>query len=302
MKSIYYICYKILNNFCLKFLLADMPLLMRFSTLKPKLEKNICFDFTHPTSHLGDRLFFVPLIASLYQSGIHVRLPIADIATRQLLSRIYGIILPDADIQNIQYQYIFPAPSLLSFIHKYKNLLVVNFTDTSCKNKITEQLIFSFEKLYNVRIPPVAFSNYLIGSKSNGNIYLFNNYIESGRFRKFFISEQKLIVKAANLKNQGYTIIHVGAKHDKESDKRTYPFVDVDLRGETSIEQLIDMVKSENVVGAITYDNFLMHLVGMYGKIAYVLFRGRFTRKNREHHMLHVNNTFFEQEEKLIYL
>lgn len=272
--------------------------------------KNIFFDFSDRTTHLGDRLFFIPLVSELIASGFSVTISSKDCVTSALAESICGLALRKCETPSEHDVVIYPAPSFFNFRKNYPEAVLVDFTDTNVASKISDQLISSVSELFRLDLqknffrpfekPKIA-KEFLPGDNSI-EYYLFSNYIDSGRFRKFFIDENKLLAKADKIAKQGYKIIHVGSKQDKAKDKKLYPFVDVDLRGQTSIPDIIQMVQSENIVGAITYDNFLMHLVGMYGKTAYVLFRGRFTRKNREHHILHVNNTFFDQKDKLIYL
>jgi hypothetical protein len=306
-----YVFYKLKNYWALILYTQKIaPLLRVKKKAVSNSLKNVFFDFSDRTTHLGDRLFFVPLIKKLVSSGFSVSINGKDKVTLALVEGVLGVALEKYDAPSAHDVVIYPAPSYFNLRKEYPEAVIVDFTDCDVTSKISDQLINSLNKSFHLNLMKNDFRPFnaarieskLLPSESLIGCYLFSNYIDSGRFRKFFIDENKLLIKARNLKKQGYKIIHVGSSQDLINDKVSYSFVDVDLRGQTSITDLIQMVQSENVVGAITYDNFLMHLVGMYGKIAYVLFRGRFTRKNREHHMLHVNNTFFDQKDKLIYL
>lgn len=310
MASIKYITYKILSILLIRLKTIVVAPLVRTTTLNITWGKSFYFDFSDSTTHLGDRLFFMPLICWLITNGYIVRIKSDENQTESMFENMLGYSLLTSDAPKVNDIVVYPAPSHLSFRRLYPKSVLVDFSDCDTRLKVSEQLVYSIEKLLDTKFHRVEFKllNQPLAelgsfeSMSTSKSYLFNNYIDSGRFRKFFINEKKLFDKAADLKKQGYRIIHIGSEKDKEFDAKEYSFVDVDFRGETSIEQLINMVRSENVIGAVTYDNFLMHLIGMHGKIAFVLFRGRFSRKNREHHMLHINNTFFEQEDKLIYL
>lgn len=310
MASITYISYKILSVLLIRLKTFVVAPLVRVTTLNIKRNKSFFFDFTDSTTHLGDRLFFFPLICWLITNDYSVRIKSDDKQTESMFENMLGRPLQISHAPGANDIVVYPAPSYLNLRRRYPKSILVDFTDCNTGLRVSKQLVYSIEKFLDTEFQKDKFK--LLNQPSAElqsfeseivlKSYLFNNYIDSGRFRKFFINEKKLLDKAADLKKQGYRIIHVGSKQDKESDTREYLFVDVDLRGETSVQQLINLVRSENVMGAVTYDNFLMHLIGMYGKVAYVLFRGRFYRKNREHHMLYINNTFFEQEDKLIYL
>ena len=306
-----YLLYKLKNHRAVHFESRKIsPLLRSRGNICDKNYQEFFFDFSDPTTHLGDRLFFIPLIDSLIAAGFSVCINANDMITDVLAESILGLSLKKTDAPSSKALTVYPAPSYLNFKRLYPKSCLVDFTDLAVLTKICEQLILSFNKYFQLTLQNKIFSwtinssstsNFLINDRST-EYYLFSNYIDSGRFRKFFIDESKLFKQAVKLKRQGYKIIHVGSKQDKLKDTNHYPFVDVDLRGETSIGDLIHMVKAENVIGAITYDNFLMHLFGIYGKVAYILFRGRFTLKSRQHHMLYVNNTFFKVEGRLIYL
>lgn len=305
-----YLIYKIFNAILLQIETVRVATFLRQGKRWEQTAKSFYFDFTDRTTHLGDRLFFLPLIKLLVLSGYAVSFSKNDKITGVFLDRILGITPVLIQSPSINDYILFPAPSYLRLKRKYKNPTIVNFTDHNCPNKITMTLVDSVIKTFNLDVEISEFKS-IIKSNSKSHLYqldpsqkymLFSNYIDSGRFRKLFLNQKKLIKKADYFKRNGFKIVHLGSIADLNADRRKYDFIDIDLRGKTTISQIIDLVELPCVVGAITYDNFLMHLVGMYGKIAYVLFRGRFAKKNIEHHMLHVNNTFFAQEEKLIYL
>lgn len=304
-----YIIYKAVNIFAVKIQTRKLAPLLRATHSFGDGENSFYFDLTDATTHFGDRLFFIPLLQTLINSGRDVRINSNDDSTQLLLKVLTGISVKTSEFPKLGDIIVSPLPSYCNSKYRHSKLLLVDFTDLSVSQKISSELVSSFMYCFGHLRFSTAFrilddnsSSNRVFSKNNEKYYLFSNYIDSGSFRKYFIKETKLFSKAYNLKKQGYKIIHVGTRQDRINDKKFYSFVDLDLRGLTSITDLIQIVQSESVIGAITYDNFLMHLLGMYGKIAYVLFRGRFTRKNREHHMLHVNNTFFDQKDKLIYL
>ncbi len=303
-----YIFYKLINNFYFKFFLErKSSLIWSFDSFRPYIAKSIFFDFSDETTHLGDRLFFLALFYEINNLGIEIQISDKDGFTKDLVKKILGLDLKCYSGKNKDIT-IFPSPSLLRFKNEYKNSLIIHFSDTNCRLKITEQLIKSFSNIFSLRLNSnslllsITENNQFSFSLKNGKYFLFNNYINSGGFRKFFVNEKKLYEKAISLKKKGYQVIHVGSEQDFSNDSHYYEFIDIDLRGKTTVIDLIDLIQCPNVFGVITFDNYLMHLAGLYKKTAYVLFRGRFLKKNRIHHLKYVNNTFFEDESKLIYL
>lgn len=289
--------------------IAQKPMLSLIGVF-PNSLKCICFDFDDPTTHLGDRLFFFPLIAQLNKMGFSLSISSADKITGPIFSELYGanpFVSVDDQVVDLA---VIAKPSFMNKRTLYKSLLVVDFIDSEITAPITASLVKNFSELFNLHIsaPDVPLSKAASSSlqpivlASDQSYYLFSNYINSGIFRKWFLDENKLQLKCLEKKNQGHKIIHVGSDQDKLNDKKSYSFVDLDLRGKLSLVQLISLLASPQVMGSITYDNFLMHLTGLFKKKAFVLFRGRFTKSVRTHHYKHVNNTCFPKGKEPHYL
>lgn len=305
-----YLYYKILNalvwKFCGKH--ACLPMLSFVGKVDFSNSHSIHFDLSDRTTHLGDRLFFFPLVVFLVGLGHRVTLSQEDSITNKLLREIYGFEVPSVACIGPQDLAVIPQPSYLSLRDGYRGMLVVNFSDATVGSCITQGLINGFCQIFGLSLDSVRLAslptsqNYIEILDPSCRYYLFSNYINSGFFRRWFLNEDKLDEKCRELKSEGFKIVHVGTDGDKSFDDRIYPFVDLDMRGKLDLPQLIQLTKSNLVEGAVTYDNFLMHLCGIYHKTAYVLFRGRFSKSAREHHYRHVNNTFFSASTKLTYL
>lgn len=307
-KLIFYIFYRFANNilFSTRHFINKIPqinTLINFSYLNIT---TIEFNFADKNTHLGDRLFFFPLILCLIEKNIKVYINTEDKITQSLFYEIYRInLLESLPCINID-AVVITKPSFFSLNVKRNNLIVINFSDFKCGSRLPIQLILSFEKLLNLDLNIKPFYYEVIDSyhllEKNDKYFVFNNYIDSGLFRKFFCKQNLLLSKCISLKKDGYKIIHVGSKADVENDKFYYDFVDLDLRGIITPSELIQIIKSKNVHGVISFDNFIMHLNGLYSKKAYILFRGRFTSKATKFHYCYVNNSFYENKSLLEYL
>jgi len=178
-----------------------------------------------------------------------------------------------------------------------KNYSFIDYSNIKCPLSIG----VAKEYCKHIGIEPSIF--YPRGNQqSNQNIILFSNYIDSGWFRKFFAQEQRLYQKCKYLKQFGYKIIHIGTADDKKNDPRVYSFVDEDWRGQTSISEIVAQFNSGVVASVVTYDNMLLHLSQLFQIKAYVLFRGRFTKRACEHHMHAVNVALIRTVSKIEYL
>jgi hypothetical protein len=305
LKNIKYILYKLVNNaYSYLFLTADVPLVF-IKGRHTKFNNELLIDFCHSTTHLGDRLFFIPLVQSLLNHGVKVKILDDGLFSKLYLS-VVGSELPNQSVSDLASVLII-KPSLLNKREIYPNSIVIDFTDERARNEISYQLVESmsilfgisleFKKIYRKQVNrPVNFL------ESASKYIVFNNYIDSGRFRKFFLNLSKLDSKCIFFKKMGYKIIHVGSDKDKKLDGNTYNFVDMDLRGALSIVDLIDIISSKNVFGVVTFDNFIMHIAHIFSKKTWVLFRGRFSKSQYFHHMKFVNSTFLQDKRSMTYL
>lgn len=298
-----YIFYKIINNFLFRKLIRIRPLIF-YKRAPLFLEKKFRIDLLHSTTHLGDKLFFLKLIRLLSLLKIEVEL-IDDGFIEKMYLQMYGESFNAVTVGSEAIT-IIPKPSYLNKFKKYKRLYVVDFTDITVKKVIADQLVDSFCEIFhfknevNLQFRPLVKKNYDDINLKHGRYVIFNNYIDSGYFRKYFVNEKKLFLKCEYLKKNDFKIIHVGSRRDKLSDSRSYPFVDIDLRGKISIQGLAELISLEQVKEVVTFDNFVMHLALLYKKNVSVLFRGRFTKTQREHHYRYVNCTFSDRLKKLI--
>jgi hypothetical protein len=302
-----YLIYKLANNFLCYFWNKNKSLpLLKFRKIEYFDGITFNFDFSHSTTHLGDRLFFFPLIRALYESDIPINI-VDNGLSKKLFYSIYGVHLKNvrSDI-NLN---ISPKPSFFGFLNKYDNYIICDFNDLKVKNKISLELIKSFNLLLNLNldyriatiIKPFESHQFLPIIK-NEKYIIFNNYINSGFFRLFFISTMPLIKRCKHLKKQGFKVIHIGSANDKKSDLQKYDFIDIDLRGKLSMNALIELISSDYLSEVITFDNFIMHLSHIYTKPTSVLFRGRFLGKNKNHHIQYINNTFLNKDKRINYL
>jgi len=311
MKLFKYLAYKLLTLFSARFLVEkdEKPLIRRRGDIG-RTPKRVLFDFSHSTTHLGDRLFFLPLMAALQAEGCELLLASNDKLTQPLLD---GLLQPPLPMtmarENFSGLVVIQLPSLLDRYKKYASLLAVDFTDPRCDEGIAQQLVKSTSQELGMplrqdlplMLKAPAFSS-VLPQEDGGSYFVFSNYIDSGGFRKLFVSESVLPRKARELRALGHRIVHVGSARDKAGDARHYDFVDIDLRGQMRIEDMPGLLNDPRVQGIVSYDNVFMHLAGLFGKQAFVLFRGRLSRTAYRHHMAHVNNTFFKNVRLLQYL
>jgi len=316
MKGIKYIAQKLTSKALLRLRSKDFCPLIRtvnFSDFKPTELKNVTFDFRHNTTHLGDRLFFLPLLCFLESKSINIRILDESRSAQLLLSKLTGSQLPQAHAsaelisEDDSDLVVLPAPSFTTKLYLDKPIAIVDLTDHRTTLRVSDQLLESFGNFLSLESKTVDFQPFISNQTAavydeKGKYFLFSNYVDSGRFRVTQWSLDALAQHAKKLKESGFKIVHVGTQENALEDNTKYDFIDIDERGKTDISGLIDLVRATNVEGCVSFDNFLMHLTGIHNKRAFIRFRGRFTQKARQHHFQCVNTSFFSDSNPITYL
>ena len=256
--------------------------------------------------HLGDQLFWAPAIIALRNAGfpIKVHLP-------QSLKDFWKINRITIEQGNWQYDkntiYFTYKPFLLTEKLWTVPTICADLTDTNIPERITVHLckeVFQRLGLTEPTIPKLLFPTQLSSSiievveTQKKHIWLVNDQLDSGFFRQSMSQRHRIWNKAKQLKKQGNLIAYVGtfsASHHFDQS-----IVDIDMRGQTTPDEIFPLLQHPRVSGTISYDNFLMHACLLAQKKSYVMFRGRFRQKAEQHHYEKVNCAFGEVDKNLI--
>jgi hypothetical protein len=296
-----YIVKKILNKLetlLLKKYQIDNCLYLKNKNNKKIISILLYFD-DYEFMHFGDHLFYEPLARELNNHNFYFE--VAPIKAMQHYFKQNDIKFFDGDFN--KFDLIITKVEFLSFFRESRQQVL--FTDTACNN-ITKPLCYSLitqvfnfleVKLNEIDDKPSNFinhSNKIDNVLDGGKKYiLFNNYIDSGKIRSGEKHQEKIIQFAKNLKkNTNCLVIHTGSKKDKENDKNIYDFIDLDLRGKTTIEDLFYLSSCDNVIYNVAFDALQMHIFFLNNKKSYILFRGRFMQKNTDFIKNYVNPPF----------
>jgi len=309
MNKLFYLIFKLKNELLWKVsgLNSDFPILYRSNNTE-FLESDIfVIDISSVNTHLGDKLFIFPLIFFFFKNNIKYFVK-CDELTSQIYLKIYGHELNFFRNELLVGDHWLVAPKWdFLRVSKLNNKnIYIDFSDVNCNYKVSHQLIYSFSKMLNLQEFDVE--NYLPKKPINNtsaNIVIFNNYVDSGWFRLFFI--KKLLNNAIYFisKNNNFYIVHIGSNKDKKEDLNSnfsYDLFFLDRRGSMSILDIMDLYEKGAVKLTVSYDNFWMHISNIYNVDCIIQFRGRFSLKNKNHHFSFVNNNFLRKPKRIEYL
>lgn len=250
--------------------------------------KHILFYFNDlDFMHLGDHLFFVPCIMALMQDGFQVVVfPIPTMAEFFKALSI-PIITRDADFSG--YDVIISRAELAQKFKNQKSILID--VSKNLTKPIADELTHHVRQLFSQKTSPAPFRLMLTFNQSafrwlldpKKKYIVFNCYIDSGFYR---VTRKKinLIVRFAKklANDEKYEIIFIGSEKNRLSDKNTYSFPLIDLRGKTNVMDVFALAGQRNVQCFVGFDSFPMHVFSLMRKKSYVVFRGRFFKKHHE--------------------
>lgn len=250
--------------------------------------------------HYGDHLFFEPLARILRLKGY--QLYITPINTMEFYFKNLGYKIAKKETIN-KVDLIITKVEFLKDFKKNKNqVMLIDTANPKIQlplcNDIIEKVCRFLKNDFNIydSIPSYFYdeNSTLSCLNKNDNYIIFNNYIDSGSIRSGAKHQNLIINFIIKLKNDtGCKIIHTGSSNDKNMDQRDYDFVDIDMRGTTSIKQLFNLCSLDNVLYNVSFDGFQMHLFLIQKKKSFILFRGRFLKKNEDFIKKYVNPPFF---------
>lgn len=279
-----------------KFLFPNLYLFNINKNDLPKTKRILFYFASDEYMHLGDHLFFIPVLKTFLANGYDVTV----MPTNAMAKLLTALSIPIVDkVNNLdEYDLIISRVELARhFICKPSLLVNVSQNLTL---PICDQLLSTFSTIFNFTQPFIK-PDYLclkednilnrFALPTNKKLILFNLYCDAA----FFMINQKKIAAVINVihkyvNNPEYQLVFVGAKNDKLKDPRTYDFDFIDLRGKTTVIDMFSLVAHPNVSYYIGFDAFVMHVFSLYAKKSFVVFRGRFLK--RRHEMIknfHVN-------------
>lgn len=257
--------------------------------------------------HLGDHLFFEPLAKSLKTRGYDVF--ISPSKGMEFYFKELGYTLhKESDLSG--FDLIISRTEFFKILKNEKNVVLYEYINTKLKEKICADIIKKVfmllgENTKNIDCKPSNLDVQESAIKlSEKKVYiLFNNYLDSGKWlngEKYINSIEE---KAKELKSMGYSLIHLGTEKDYKNDKKEYPYIELDLRGQTSIKDLFYLSSRKNIVANVGFDAFLMHLFFLNDKKNFICLRNKVTKKRKDITKNYLNPPFRECcSEKIEYI
>lgn len=228
----------------------------------------------HPLIHVGDQIFFRPLVQHLKQAGFDVSMTHAP-----QLGFLFGD-MPRAEPRASPGALVVSRHEVLrTALAAYgaaADYFVFYMASRAIRRPIANFFIEAFADWFEVpelnrRIdaarmlpfqpsPEIALAKFALPDLRP--LIVLSNYIDSGLHRKLPWRERTMVRHAAMLKHAaGGVIVHVGTARDRAHDGRDYSgIVDYDLRGRTSVQDLFHLLAAPNILRVFCFDTAILHI------------------------------------------
>ena len=278
-----------------------------YTNSKKKIEdyKNIIFVFDYPKYvHLGDQLFFKPLISRL--KSVNSNIFVLTTASMEFIFNEYA----KNNLEDYSDSLFISRDDLLPHLRNRFNDLdyfLYNTMSLNINEPISNHILNKFCDYYKLSSTELEISNvdYLDFDLVNkdkfnllpvANIVILNNYTDSGKFRLSAKRRRQLLENIKSNKLQDDFVVHLGSQKDKDTDKNNYSgMVDLDLRGKASIEDLFFILSLGNIKTVYCHDTFIMHIANIYNQKICLLFR-RFFKPNEYRQKTIVYKSLFKKD------
>lgn len=254
-------------------------------------QQRIVFYLNYPQAiHFGDTLWFEPVIRLF--NDIYPRVYVYSSVAMSFYFRGLGYNIIEQEYQININDILITRTDLAYFLRKRK-VLYLNFSYTNLRDKLINTILREINKYFVLskedaitkpqapRISEAEKSDFLLKYNlfPGAQYIVFNDYTDSFDLQmnpqEFVVSRYALydFVRQFKIKNPNYKIIYTGSERDLSNLPATPEFIDVDLRGKTSLRELFILGALSQTMHYIGYDTFLMHLFNLYDKNSYIKLR-----------------------------
>jgi len=237
--------------------------------------------------HLGDHLFYEPVIRAFRDRGVAVVVAPIPAAREYFREAGYSVVEPEQVLaQELRISSIWMY-GYMPGRERRERFIYLNPIDHHIRGPVAEFLAEHTLRVaqldpgeapidgrpYLVRPGPTPLDN------ESGKWLVFNDTVSSGWFR-VTPADRRAVARAADaMRRDGYRIVRVGTEAERAARPALTGVEDLDLRGQTSVMDLFRLLRSPKVAGTVSFDHVVAHMGVACGKPALI----RLRRMSRPH-------------------
>ncbi len=264
----------------------------------------IVFAFDDPMIHIGDQLFFLPLIFKLAHHGYPV-----EVQASKAMSGIYPFTKPREGKRRLYVSRLPVLPSIFKRAGYGADFFVIDGQTeirdplglfklrVFCEHfSLTDINLDLNEQERQQLALPVPLSP-RFEKLRHEKVIIFSNYAHSGKLWRQAETYVRVVEDARQYKRDvGGFVVHVGTASDRDGDPASYgDWVDLDLRGQTSVSELFGIFCHVPIDMVFTFDSGPLHLSRMYRRPVRTYWA---TRATYEQYLVHKSASlhFFDRD------
>ncbi len=236
--------------------------------------------------HLGDQFFFRPLITKLTEHGVSV--VVRPTPAMAPLFAPHVAPLPDRPERWVIVSRSDLRPLIREQFGAEQPHILFNTMARAVDRPVSNYILSAFADHFALPdLPtPIRAADYLPADftppvdsavvqqvTALGPVVALNNYIDSGQHR-LTPARRDHLIETMRREKGARKAIHLGSAGDKAGDERDYGgLIDLDLRGRTTLLELIAILSLKTVQAVYCHDTFVLHLANLYDIPARVSFR-----------------------------
>lgn len=308
--KIYLKCIKIVNK---------RKYLIYHGNFSPEIikSKRVIFFLDYPSAiHFGDTLWFEPIcrLFAMHYSIFVCANPSIEFYFKKLGYKLISKEQIKSD------DFIISRREVAYYLRKYDRFLI-NFIYDVIDDKLIDKLIYILGEQFKIDssligAQPLAL-NYSkleqlelikrFNIKIEEKYIIFNNYIDSYKPRtrksQYIMADEQLIKFVEKYKiEHKVKVIYTASKKDILKKNVSYSFVDIDLRGQTSIEDVFKLVSMPQIANYIGYDTFWMHVFNLYDKNSYIKLKPGFNENYNNHVKKYVAIPYSNAKSEIVFI
>jgi hypothetical protein len=237
--------------------------------------------------HLGDHLFYEPVIRAFRDRGLKVVVSPMPAARDYFREAGYDVVEP-AEV--LEQELRISSVWMYGYLPRHarrERFLYLNPIDHHITGPVAEFLAEHAIRAARLdpATAPIDGRPYLVQPGPTpldgepGRWLVFNDTVASGWFR-VTPKDRRAVARAAGaLRREGYRIVRVGTEAERLAHPDPVGMEDLDLRGQTSVMDLFRLLRSPQVAGTISFDHVVAHMGMACGKPATI----RLRRMSRSH-------------------
>jgi hypothetical protein len=231
--------------------------------------------------HLGDQLFYEPVMRAFRESGVAVVVSPIPAARGYFREAGYEVVEPRVVLEQALRVSSIWMYGYMPRSARRERFLYLNPIDHHITGPVAEFLAAGALRAASLDPEAVKLDGrpYVVQpgptplDDQRGRWLVFNDTVASGWFRVTPADRRAVARAAEEMRREGFRVVRVGTEAERVARPESVGVEDLDLRGKTSVMDLFRLLRSPKVAATVSFDHVVAHMGIACGKPAVVRLR-----------------------------